>query len=78
MGSPCTLLLLASSSMFSSGLESSADLRSSERASSLCLSPTSLFVLSTVCFLPSDLMCVPLGGCANIVSVLFVSLTAET
>lgn len=25
-----------------------------------------LFVLSTVCFLLPDLMCVPLGGCANI------------
>lgn len=66
VGSPCTLLLLASSSVFSSGLESSAGLRCSERAFSLCLSPTSFFVLSTVCFLPPDLMCVPLGGCANI------------
>lgn len=66
MGSPCTLLLLASSSVFSSGLEPSAGLRSSERAFSLCLSPPSFFVLPTVCFLPPDLMCVPLGGCADI------------
>lgn len=40
---------------------------------------TSFFVLSTVCFLPPDLMCVSfLVTVLTSVSVLFVSLTAET
>lgn len=81
MGSPCTLLLLASSSVSSSGLESfSAVLGGAWREPFLHDSlPTSFFVLSTVCFLPPDLMCVSfLVAVLTSVSVLFVSLTAET
>ena len=60
MGSPCTLLLLASSSVSSSDLDSfSAGLfGAGESPFSITSLPTSFFVLSTVCFLPPNLMCV--------------------
>lgn len=80
VGSPCTLLLLASSSVSSSGLESfSAVLGGAWREPFLHDSlPTSFFVLSTVCLAP-DLMCVSfLVAVLTSISVLFVSPTAET
>lgn len=60
MGSPCTLLLPASSSVSSSGLDSfSARLLQGGQSPFYVTSfPTSFLVLSTVCFLPPNLMCV--------------------
>lgn len=79
MGSPCTLLLLASSSVSSSGLDPSllVFLGCLDRACSLYLSPPPLFSPS-VFFLP--IWCVFLFWwlCLHPVSVLFVSLTTET